>query len=34
MKQFNAVLTVAEKAAKVIDVIVPTVRKVISIIGE
>ncbi|SEL42737.1 hypothetical protein SAMN05216469_1295 [Ruminococcus albus] len=34
MKKFNAVLDVAEKAAMVIDVIVPAVRKVISILGE
>ena len=34
MKEFNAVLVVAEKAAQVIDVIVPAVRKVLSIIGK
>ena len=34
MKEFNAVLAVAEKAAQVIDVIVPAVRKVLSIIGK
>lgn len=34
MKEFNAVLDVAEKAAMVIDIIVPAVRKVISILGE
>ena len=34
MKKFNAVLAVAEKAAMVVDVIVPAVRKVISIFGE
>ncbi|ADU22994.1 hypothetical protein Rumal_2515 [Ruminococcus albus 7 = DSM 20455] len=34
MKKFNAVLAVAEKTAMVIDVIVPAVRKVISIIEK
>ena len=34
MNKFNAVLAVAEKAAMVIDVIVPAVRKVFSIIEE
>ena len=34
MKKLNTVLAVAEKAAKVIDIIVPAVRKVISIIEK